>query len=255
MHVVVTGASSGIGEALAREYAKHGASVTLVARRKDRLDKIASELGAPSFVVAADLGDVEHAADWLAPAEAALGPVDVLVNNAGVQIVAATQDTDPAEGEHLLRVDVHAPLRITIAVLKGMLARKEGTIVDVASLAALTPTPGMYYYNAAKAALAAASESLRHELRGTGVHVLTVYPGPVETDMANKALATYGDVPMLKRLPIGNTTELARRIRVAVEKKRPRVIYPASYAASRWFPNTARWLTGRFAPKIKPKAE
>src|SRR5689334_14509656 len=105
MHVAITGASSGIGEAIAREYAKAGAHLTLVARRRDLLEAIAKD--APKAqVVAADLSDVAHAADWVAPAEQALGPIDVLINNAGVQIVGPSVDVDPAEGERLIAVDL-----------------------------------------------------------------------------------------------------------------------------------------------------
>jgi short-subunit dehydrogenase len=251
MHVVVTGASSGIGEALVREYVAAGAAVTLVARRKERLVQIAAETGGKTFVVGADLADPERACEWLEPAQAALGPIDVLVNNAGVQIVCPTETTDVRQGEELLRLNVLSPLRLTLAVLPGMLARKQGTIVDVASMAAITPTPGMYYYSASKAALAAASESLRGELRGTGVHVLTVYPGPVHTPMGDKGHLAYEPSWTLKLMRWGNTTKLARLIRRAVERRKARVVYPFSYALSRRIPNLARWLVGRYAPRMK----
>jgi short-subunit dehydrogenase len=251
MHVVVTGASSGIGEALVREYVAAGAAVTLVARRRDRLDQISAEVGGRTFVAGADLGDVDRACDWLEPAQAALGPIDVLVNNAGMQIVGPTDLTDPAQGEALLRLNVHAPLRLTRAVLPAMLARGSGAIVDIASMAAITPTPGMYYYNASKAALAAASESLRAELRGTGVHVVTVYPGPVHTPMGDRGITAYEPSRTLSFLQWGTTGELARLIRRAVEQRRPRVIYPRSYALSRHAPNLARWVVGRLSPPLK----
>jgi short-subunit dehydrogenase len=251
MHVAVTGASSGIGEALVREYVAAGAAVTLVARRKERLLKIAAETGGKTFVVGADLGDPERACEWIEPAQAALGPIDVLVNNAGVQIVCPTETTDIRKGEDLLRLNVFSPFRLTLAVLPGMLARKQGTIVDIASMAALTPTPGMYYYSASKAALAAASESLRGELRTTGVHVVTVYPGPVHTPMGDKGQLAYEPSWSLKLIPWGNATDLARRIRRAVEQRKPRVIYPRFYALSRRIPNLARWFVLWSAPKLK----
>src|SRR5262245_28812310 len=93
-HVVVTGASSGIGEALVREYVRAGASVTMVARRRELMEKLAAEVGGKTHVVATDLGDPAHATDWLAGAEAALGPVDILVNNAGAQIVGVTSEVE-----------------------------------------------------------------------------------------------------------------------------------------------------------------
>lgn len=253
MHIAITGASSGIGASLARELAKAGHSLTLVARREDRLRALAKELAPAKVHVAPhDLGDVTHAADWIGAAEDALGPIDVLVNNAGVQIVAPSASVDPAEAERLFAIDLFAPLRLTRAVLPAMLRRGSGTIVDIASMAALAPTPGMMHYNAAKAGLAAASESLRGELRGTGVHVVTVYPGIIaSTEMAQAAMAKFEPSTALDVFPRGTEAELSRLVRVAIERKRDRVIYPRSGALSRWFPGTTRWFLDRFTPALK----
>jgi short-subunit dehydrogenase len=252
MHVAITGASSGIGAALAREFAKAGAKVTLVARRKALLDALAEEIGETARVVAHDLGDPNRATDWIDDAERDFGPIDVLINNAGVQIVAPTSSIDPKDAEDLLRLDLLTPLRLTRAMLPRMLARKSGTIVDIASVAAIAPTPGMFYYNAAKAGLAAASESLRGELRGTGVHVVTVYPGVIAaTEMAQKALAVIGESRALAFLPQGTPEKLALRVRRAVERKRARVIYPRSMALGRHLPNATRWLLDSFTPSLR----
>ncbi|TNE47758.1 MAG: SDR family NAD(P)-dependent oxidoreductase [Deltaproteobacteria bacterium] len=248
MHVVITGASSGIGEGLVREYVAAGASVTMVARRTDRMEAIAKDVGGTTHIISKDLSDPETAADWLDAAEEAMGLIDVFVNNAGVQIVGPLVDADPADGDWLLAVDLNSPLRLVRAILPRMLERNKGTIVNVASLAALAPTPGMFYYSAAKAGFAAASESLHGELRGTGVNVLTVYPGPVTTDMANKAFEAYGDQAPPKVLPEGNTTTLARRIRRAVRSRRKRLIYPRWYVVARHFPGLTRWVMDHFAP-------
>jgi short-subunit dehydrogenase len=151
-----------------------------------------------------------------------------------------------------LRLNVFTPMRLTRAVLPAMLARRSGAIVDIASMAALAPTPGMHHYNAAKAGIAAASEALRGELRGTGVHVVTVYPGPVTTAMANASFEIYGND--MRWVPTGTAPELARRIRRAVEKKQARVIYPGVYAVSRHFPALTRILVDRFTPRLARKA-
>src|SRR4051812_36282790 len=104
MHVVITGASVGIGEALARAFARDGAPLPPAARQKDRLPAPAKELGDKVFIHEADLSDPARAADFLGPAEAALGPVDVLVNNAGVQRIEPTELADVEAGELLLRL-------------------------------------------------------------------------------------------------------------------------------------------------------
>jgi short-subunit dehydrogenase len=248
MHVAITGASSGIGEALAREFSSVGASVTLIARRKDLLERIAGSLKGPSYLEAVDLLNSERVCSWLPNAEKMLGPVDVLINNAGMQIVSPLEETDPSQGEALLTLNLMVPLRLTRAVLPGMLARRQGTIVDISSMAAVGLTPGMYYYNAAKAGLAAASEGLRTELRGTGVHVVTVYPGPVHSAMAIASFEKYGMDP--GKIPTGTPEALARLIHLAVRKRKPRVIYPSFYLLGQKFPGVARFCTGRFTPRL-----
>jgi len=252
MHIVVTGASSGIGEAIARELAKlPGARLTLVARRGERLARLSRELGPTAHVVVRDLSQPNDAESVIDEAEAASGPVDVLVNNAGSQIIADTAAVDVAEGEASLALNLVTPLRLVRRVLPGMLARRSGAIVDIASMAALAPTPRMTYYNASKAGLAAASEALRGELRGSGVHVVTVYPGIIdETSLAQAALARYRSTPMLRLQPRGTAAELARRVRRAIERRSARVVYPRMNAFARWFPTLVRWVIDRFTPQL-----
>lgn len=250
LHVAVTGASSGIGAAIAVELARSGASVTLVARRRELLETVAARLAGRTHLAVQDLGDLAHAADWIAPAEAALGPIDVLVNNAGIQLLGRTAQVSAEEGERLLAVDLLAPLRLIHRVLPGMIARGRGAIVNIASMAALAPTPFMTHYNAAKGGLAAASEALRGELRRTGVNVLTVYPGIIDdTDLAKSALAAYGEQGAVGRVPRGSSQGLAARIQRAIDKNQARVIYPASGLWARWLPGPTRWLIDRLTPE------
>jgi short-subunit dehydrogenase len=130
-----------------------------------------------------------------------------------------------------------------------MIARGEGAIVDVASMAGIAPTPFMSGYSASKSGLAGGSESMRGELRGTGVHVVTVYPGPVETNMARAGYDALESTFGARATPVGTTEVLARLIRRAIEKKKPRVIYPRVYALSRYFPNTTRFVLDHFSPR------
>jgi short-subunit dehydrogenase len=249
-HVAITGASSGIGEAIAREYLRRGARVTLVARRRALLEGIAACAPGRAHVVARDLGDPAEAASWLPAAEAALGPIDVLVNNAGVNVVGRTAAIAWDEIDAVLRLDLVAPLRILRAVLPGMIERGGGAVVNIASVAALAPPPGMFAYSAAKGGLAAASESLRAELRGTGVRVVTVYPGPIPTDLGLAAAKRMKETLGTRLMPWGTSAELARRVADAVDRGCPRVVYPRFYGLSRWFGPLARWVTDRGAAPV-----
>jgi short-subunit dehydrogenase len=251
MHVAITGASSGIGAALARELSKGGHALTLVARRRVLLEELAASLGTRTCVAAADLADIVHCCDWIGAAEATVGPIDVLVNNAGATLVRRFVDTAPDDADRLLRLDLIAPLRLTRALLPGMIARGRGTIVDVCSAAAFAPLLGTTYYAAAKAGLAAASEVLRGELRATGVHVVTVYPGPIRTAMSAAAFDAYEESWTKRLVAEGAPEKLATKIRVAIERRRPRVVFPGGYAIVRHLPDTARWLLDRLSPPIR----
>lgn len=216
------------------------------------MEAIAARVGGKTQIFAVDLRDTKRSCDWLAPAAARFGPIDVLINNAGVQIVEPAEEQDPDALEAMTALNLITPLRLTRAVLPEMLQRGSGTIVDVASVAGLAPTPGMWAYNATKGGLAAASESLRGELRGRGVHVLTVYPGPVDTPMGRAGYAAYPDWVRLLFI-YGQSDELARRIRTAVELKQSRIIYPLPYILSRWFPIITRWVLDNFTPPARSK--
>lgn len=253
MHVVITGASSGIGEALAREYFSRRAHVTLVARRVELLHQLARSTDTRTHVVQADLGELAQVTGWVDAAEAALGPIDVLINNAGVQIVRGFTDTPFEDGARLLQVDLLAPLKLSQFVAQRMMARRAGTLVDISSMAAIAPTPGMAFYNAAKGGLAAASEALRAELAPHGVHVVTVYPGPVRTPMETAGRAAYEESWIARVLaPAGEAPVLARLVADAVEHREARVIYPFANALGRHFPALTRVVLDAFTPRVKP---
>ena len=249
MHAVVTGASSGIGAALVCELVKLGVDVTLLARRRKLLDAVAQEAGGRTNVIEWDLSDVEHAAAWIEAAEGRFGPIDVLVNNAGRVIAGPTAQVPLAEIRAVLELDLLVPLALIGAVLPGMRERGHGTIINIASTGALGPNPGMVHYCAAKAGLAAASEALRGELRGTGVRVLTVYPGPTETALLRAAYAVYPPTRAIRMLPTSSPQALARRVVRAMQRRRARVIYPRVYTLFRWLPALGRWMLDRFTPR------
>jgi short-subunit dehydrogenase len=250
MHVAITGASSGIGEALAREYGRYGAKLTLVARREELLRRLAGEIGGDVFVVAHDLSLPDRADAWIASAEAAHGPIDLLVNNAGIENTGPTADADVEEAERVLRTNLHTPLRLMRSLAPAWIARGSGVFVNVASVAALAPTALQAWYGASKAGLAAFSEAFRGELMGTGVQVVTVYPGPVTTPMADRAYAAFGGRKgTVGLMPEGRPDTLARLVRRAVERRKARLIYPRFYVITRLFPWLARWLVDAGAPR------
>ncbi len=251
MHIVITGASSGIGAALARELGAAGHALSLVARRGELLAGLAAEIRGPVSTFSCDLGDLEQCTAWVDEAVARHGPIDALINNAGVQYVEPAIGVSVERAEALFRVDLLAPMRLADRVVRDMVARRAGHIVNVASMAAITHTPGMAHYNAAKAGLAAWSETLRVELRGTGVHVLTVYPGPVSTPMESAARDNYGHAGLTDRVPTGTPETLAKLVHEAMRRRRPRVVYPRVYGIARYLRVTAQWVADRFTPPPK----
>jgi hypothetical protein len=179
---LITGASSGIGAALARVYASHGYDLALTARRADRLHRLADELrlrnGVESLVIPADLARPEAPDYVLAAIEAQGRVVDALVNNAGYALPGAYAATRWEDQQAFLQVLLVAPCELAHKVLPGMLDRRFGRIVNVASLAGLTPgAPGQTLYGPAKAALIRFSQALHLEIQGTGVHVSALCPG------------------------------------------------------------------------------
>jgi short-subunit dehydrogenase len=242
-HVAITGASSGIGEALARAFARRGDRLTLVARRRELLERLNVECGGGAHLAVHDLSDPARALDWIAAAETRHGPIDVLINNAGIDPIGLAVSSDVAEGRKVLDLNMVTPILITRALLPAMVERRSGVLVQVASVAAIVAPAGQAWYSASKAGLAQFAETLRYDLEGTGVHSMVVYPGPVKTPMGDSAFATYGgrEGPA-GRAPEGTSEELAQWVLAAVDRRRARVIYPAFYWLSWLFPWFARWV-------------
>jgi short-subunit dehydrogenase len=192
---LVTGASSGIGEAYARRLAGRGTALVLVARRGDRLEALAGELGVPVEVVAADLADGEQIGLVEKRVAATADPVDLLVNNAGFGTTGdfATLDVDREEEE--IRLNVTAVVRLTRAALPGMLERRAGGIVNVSSLAAFQPDPGNATYGATKAFVLSFTEAIAEEVRGSGVRLQALCPGFTRTGFQTTAEYETSRVP------------------------------------------------------------
>jgi short-subunit dehydrogenase len=183
---IVTGASSGIGEGLAREIARLGARVALVARRTDRLEAIAADIeraGGSAFAVSCDVGQREQVDAACTEVVARYGRVDLLVNNAGYNTHTLFKDHDVADIERMIRVNLLSVVYWTKAVLPAMRDHGEGWIVNLSSLAGKLGQPDEAVYAATKFAVTGLSESLAYEFDPLGIHVMCVYPALVRTEM------------------------------------------------------------------------
>jgi short-subunit dehydrogenase len=245
---LVTGASAGIGSAIARELAARGHTVVLVARRKERLESLAEEL-ADEFGVRAET----ISSDLAKPASRGRLPgriddlgleVDILVNNAGFATGGPFHKSDPDRELEQVRLLVEAVVALTSAFVPGMVERGRGAILNVASTAGMQPLPYSAGYSAAKAYALAFSEALHQELRGKGVTVTALAPGPVETDfwqIAGWELKTGQSFEKAVPRPALISAEQAARAGVNGLESERRVVVPG-------LPMRAAMLASRYVP-------
>jgi len=214
---LVTGASSGIGAAIARLLAARGLGVTLVARREARLAELAqglaSRYGVRAEVIAADLTDEASRAAIVSDLEGRDLTVNVLVNNAGLTTMGPVSRSDPAQELAMVRTDVEAVVHLCSLLVPGMVERRSGAVLNVASTAAFQPLPGQAGYGASKAFVLSYSHALRGELRSQGVTVTVLCPGPVETGFAAAAGISEEDavssLPKVMWLPVTDVAKAA----------------------------------------------
>ncbi len=184
--VIITGASSGVGRAMAFAFARRAARVVLVARREERLKAVRREIEpytSDVLVIPADLTDDAQLESVIDRTLAHFGRIDVLVNNAGISQAGPLQELDPARIDRLLDLNLRAVIRLTQLALPSMLAQREGYILNVGSALGRSAAPLFAPYTASKYGLAGFTDSLRRELHGTGVQVTLVQPGWVHTEM------------------------------------------------------------------------
>jgi short-subunit dehydrogenase len=181
--IIITGASAGVGAACARAFAAQKANLVLVARGQQGLDIIEKELSAQTKVVtvAMDVSNVEQCLALLVKAEEEFGTVDVLVNNAGMHSRGDLETVDPADVGAMVDINIRAPLVLSCAAIPYLRRAGGGGIVMVGSLAGMAPLQGAATYSGTKAGLRAFAYALADEMRGTGIHVGVVSPGPIDT--------------------------------------------------------------------------
>lgn len=236
--VLITGASSGIGKQTAVEFAKLGANIILVARRKEKLDELANELekfNVITFVCQCDVSDKEQVKEMSKTVLEKFDSIDVLVNNAGFAIYGYVKDLSIDEIESQMETNYFGMMYCIKNFLPSMLDKKSGHIVNVASVAASFGLPGIASYCASKFAMLGFSEGLKHELHGTGVGVTVVSPIMVRTD--------FFDHPSFEKMPKYSPTSLssktvAKAILKAANSPRLEIIVPSVVRSAVWLKHT-----------------
>jgi len=218
--VLITGASSGIGRGLAMHLARRGACVGLVARRANVLDEVIAEIkerGGKAEPIIADVQDADALKSGAQRLADVFGPIDILIANAGVGTTTHASQLEPSEVERILQINVVGAANSVAAVLPGMLSRGTGHLVAIASLAAYRGVAKSGAYCASKAALSALFESLRIDLRGSGVDVTIIYPGFIKTPL------TAGRKRMPYLLELDDAVE---RMIKAIERRKRSYSFP-----------------------------
>ena len=204
---LVTGASGGIGAAIARALHGAGAAVALSGTRVERLDALAGELGSRAHVVVANLADPDSVAGLPAAAQAALGSVDILVNNAGLTRDNLAMRMKDEEWDEVLAVNLTASFRLARGVMRGMMKARWGRIINITSVVGATGNPGQANYAASKAGLTGMTKALAQEVASRGITVNCIAPGFIATAMTD-ALNEQQTAAITQRIPAGRLGEV-----------------------------------------------
>jgi short-subunit dehydrogenase len=255
---LITGASAGIGREFARQLAPRARMLVLVARREERLNELREELRNRNVqlnihVRAVDLCDksqIDELVHWL---EHDKIDIDFLINNAGLGDYGSIATSDPARDDRMIQVNIAALTFLTRRLLPQMIAKRHGAILNVSSSAGFLPIPGMAVYAATKAYVNSFSEALRVELRGSGVTVTALCPGPVHTEFGDVAKRPGGEPERGPEFVYVSVEQTVRNALAAVEAGKPLVIPGLAMKIAMFLirvtPMPILRLTWRFAPK------
>lgn len=257
--VWITGASSGIGAALARAYARQGAVLILSARRTAALLALQQTLvETQTLILPLDLSDPSAIGPATARALAWRGRVDVLVNNAGVSQRSSVRDTELSTGRQLMEVNFFGAAALTRALLPSMLARESGHVVNMTSVAAYVAGPDRAFYSASKHALRAWSNTLRAELGGSGVHVTMICPGYVATDISQHALNGQGAALRRSDPQVAaglSPDQAAARMLPAIARRQRELRLGSVEIAAIYLQRFTPWLVAWVLPDRLPRAD
>jgi short-subunit dehydrogenase len=251
--VVITGGSEGVGAATARLFADAAANLMLVARGKRNLEAIAEELRDKTRVevFAMDVADADACADLFKKTEFEFGRVDILVNNAGYHQRGPFENVTADDHGMMVDVNLRAPIMLTRIALPYIQAQGGGVIVNVGSLAGWQPLPGQVTYSATKAGLRTFTYALSEELRGTGVKLALVSPGPLDTGFIMDNLDVVADLTMSQ--PISTAEEVARAVVDICSNRQKEIAMPASTAVLSRINAAMPWLRRLIQPVLEKK--
>lgn len=249
----ITGASSGIGAATAHKLAHHGLRLILVARRKGRLGDLAHEItsaGGDALALPADLTRERDRDRLLRQAALAFSPVDILVNNARLGWYGYGDQMPWPVAKEMLRPNAEAVVQLTLSVLPEMRRRRSGHVINVGSLAGSLPSQGVALYGATKSFLDSFSSALHRELRGSGIRVSVVRPGPVRSEFyAAAARRPRGHPIPAERFAIHPET-VANRVWSFLRRPRRVAYVPSLLSLAPWVELTFGWLIDRLGPLL-----
>ncbi|MCC2639410.1 MAG: dependent epimerase/dehydratase family [Moraxellaceae bacterium] len=254
--VWITGASSGIGEGLAFEFARQGARVVLSARRIEALEAVRQQCAQPErhLVLPMDMTRIDEFPAHVAAVLAKFGRIDVLVNNAGISQRSLVKDTALEVDRQIMEVDFFAPVALTKAVLPHMLQASSGQLVVVSSVVGLVATPWRSAYAAAKHAIAGFYDALRAEVHADGIQVAVVYPGFVRTNVSQSALRGDGSLHGRLDTKIASAmtpTEFAGKAVAALGRGEDRIIIAGREKIAVWLGRLSPALLARLIRKLE----